>query len=331
MVNQLAISPPHSNQISSTVLSQSLKVLFGQPTTKCCQTANGIEVHLKIPVLGGTNQEQIFSGLGKTSQKLGFQTIESDRFLVGALTRKVDFPLKETAYEVYQNLLQLTQDWHLYRIWHYVPYINQETFSLENYRSFCQGRSLAFESFYGGNFTFKLPAASAVGINDNYLVVYFIAGKTKGEYLENPEQVSAYRYPQKYGKRPPSFARGTILINKNRQIGYLSGTASIKSHQSVTLSRIVEQLYTTVDNMSLVFEAMGLVAERQSYGNFMPDPDRYSRAFKVYLRSADDLPLVRSLFPRVIMSVADDRLVYLQSDICRAELDLEIEAVIKER
>jgi chorismate lyase/3-hydroxybenzoate synthase len=71
----------------------------------------------------------------------------------------------------------LTKDWNLYRVWNYVPYINEEAFDLENYRSFCKGRSLAFEAFYGEDFNVKMPAASAVGINDNKLVLYFIAGK----------------------------------------------------------------------------------------------------------------------------------------------------------
>jgi len=261
----------------------------------------------------------------------GFFLLESEESLVGGVVLDVDFPLEKDIYDVYLSFLEITQNWHLYRIWHYVPFINQETQGIENYRSFCKGRSLAFEHYLGSDFDRKLPAASAVGIDDTKLVMYFLAGKTPGIHLENPEQVSAYQYPQIYGPRPPSFARGTRVNLAGRRVGYLSGTASIKGHQSVTLGDTADQLYTTLDNMSLIFESMGFVNERHSYGSYFPDADDYQRSFKVYIRHLADMKYVQNLFSQMIGLRADDRVLYLQSDICRSELNLEIEAVISER
>ena len=331
MVNQPPIQPQMSD--GSVQLSQrkSLQVLFGREETKCVQTSDSINVHVKIPVLGEESREKIFSCPGRMYQKFGFHILESDDYFVGAMTRQVEFPLEKATYEVYMDFLELTKSWNLYRVWHYVPYINEETSSLENYRSFCKARSLAFEAFYGEGFNVELPAASAVGINDNHLVMYFVAGKDPGKHVENPEQIAAYKYPKRYGPRSPSFARGTVLSRDHKQVGFLSGTASIKSHESVTLSDMTEQLYTTVDNMSLVFEEMGLLFERQSYGNLMPDPEKHNRAFKVYIRRAEDAAHIRELFPKLIVVAKEDHIIYLQSDICRFELDIEIEAIIEER
>jgi chorismate lyase/3-hydroxybenzoate synthase len=311
--------------------TQSLRVRFGQNQTACITTGNTVDLSVKIPILGQHDTEYIISQPGQIYQKLGFQIVETaDRF-AGALVKEVDFPLEQSAYEIYLNFLELTKDWNLYRVWNYVPYINEEAFDLENYRSFCKGRSLAFEAFYGEDFNVKMPAASAVGINDNKLVLYFIAGKETAANTENPEQVPAFNYPKQYGPRSPSFARGTVVHQDGKRVGYLSGTASIKSHESVTLRNISEQLHTTLDNMSLVFERMGLLHERLSYHGTMPDPAKYDRTFKVYIRHLEDVEYVRNLFSQSIFASEDDHILYLRSDICRSELDLEIEAIITER
>lgn len=311
--------------------TKSLRALFGQDETYCRQNGNNIDLFLKIPSLGQQKTEYLLSSPGRTYQKLGFNIVETADRVTGALVKEVTFALEEAAYEIYLDFLELTQNWKLYRVWNYVPYINEESFGMENYRAFCKGRSLAFESFYGQNFNVKLPAASAVGIDDNKLVLYFIAGKGTPTHIENPEQIPAFSYPQQYGPRSPSFARGTVVLEHGKQIGYVSGTASIKGHQSVTLRDVTEQLHTTIDNMSLVFERMGLLFERMSFGGTMPDPAKYDRHFKVYIRRESDAEYIREVFERSILASEEDRIIYLRSDICRFELDLEIEAIVEEK
>lgn len=311
--------------------TQGIRVWFGQKQTSCFSTGNFIDLFLKIPAFGSQNTEYLPSAPGYIYQKSGFYLMETAESLVGALVKEVDFPLEETSYEIYLNFLELTQDWDLYRVWNYVPYINEETLGLENYKSFCKGRSLAFEAFYGSTFNMKMPAASAVGINDNKLVLYFIAGKQRATNLENPEQIPAFYYPKQYGPRSPSFARGTLVYQQDKRVGYLSGTASIKSHESVTLRNISEQLHTTLDNMSLVFERMGFVHERMSFYGMMPDPAKYDRSFKVYIRHQEDTDYICNLFSQSIFACEEDHILYLRADICRSELDLEIEAIIQEK
>ncbi len=311
--------------------TKTLQVFFGREETSCVSSENNIDLYVKIPVLGQDSRERIAAYDGRIHSRLGFQLLESESYLAGVLVKEIDFPLEKAAYEAYMDFLELTKDWNLFRVWNYIPYINDETSALENYKSFCQGRSLAFEAFYGVDFEVKLPAASAVGINDRKLVLYFMAGKAAAIHIENPEQVSAFKYPRKYGPRSPSFARGTLVNIADKRVGYLSGTASIKSHQSVTLSDVTEQMYTTLDNMSLVFANMGLVHERMSFGSLMPDSAQYDRFFKVYIRHEADAKIVRELFPQSILATEEDHIIYLRSDICRSELDIEIEAIIQNK
>lgn len=322
---------PHRELLQERVREETpinVRCLYGQDRSYIQREGNEIQIHMKIPALGDENSESLFTvPSGRVYQDGDFYLVETPTRLVGALIRPIDFPLEPHAFAVYQSLLRITQSWNFFRIWNYVPYINQDSFGMENYKSFCKGRSLAFEEYFGQGFEVQLSAASAVGINDNNLVLYFVAGKEEGMHVENPEQVAAFRYPQQYGPRAPSFARGTLVQNGDRT-GYISGTASIKSHESVTLSSISEQLYTTIDNISLVFERMGLLTDRMSYS--VPLPDRhYQRQFKVYIRHEKDVPLIRRQFEQMIGLSDVDSVLYLRADICRAELDLEIESVVQ--
>jgi chorismate lyase/3-hydroxybenzoate synthase len=316
--------------VSETLKNQYIRAFFGQAQTYCLTRENCIDLYLKIPIFGQQGTEEIIFQPGRVYQKLGFHIIETEDSLAGALIKEVNFPLEESVYKIYLDFLKLTQGWNLFRIWNYVPYINDETLALENYKSFCKGRSLAFETFYGQDFCVKMPAGSAVGINDNKLVLYFIAGKERGSYFENPQQVPAYHYPKQYGPRSPSFSRGTLIAKDGKQIGYVSGTASIKGHQSMAIGDVTEQLHITLDNISLVCEQMGLI-ERKSFSGVMPDPVKYNRSFKVYLRHEANASYICDLFSQIILSTQEEHIIFLQADICRSELDIEIEAIFHEK
>lgn len=152
----------HAASTSVEPSTKSLRALFWQNETYCRKNGNNIDLFLKIPALGQLKTEYLLSSLGRTYQKLGFNIVETEDRVAGALVKKVTFPLEDAAYEIYLDFLELTQNCNLYCVWNYVPYINQESFGLENYRSFCKGRSLAFETFYGRKFNVKLPAARSL-------------------------------------------------------------------------------------------------------------------------------------------------------------------------
>ena len=302
-----------------------LNISFGKRQTRQFVKNDTINLEVKIPLIDeqSINLSDVNLGeINRSSSKGSFQLIETNQQLVGVAVQYAPFPLKDSVYDIYAELFQITKGWNLCRIWNYVPYINSERGELENYKSFCQGRSLAFEEFYGENFEVKLPAGTAVGIEEDVYVIYFVATKDPIVHVENPEQVPAFYYPRQYGPRSPSFARGTLAAIGDKHVGYISGTASIKGHKTVHQGDIVQQFYTTLDNIKLVCQQMG-------YGNELPDPKLYDCHFTVYLRQMSDLPTVQEMIGKNLPSSA--HVIYLHSDICRKDLDLEIEATISER
>lgn len=316
---------PITPDTQATMSYGGLNICFGQRQTRQSIENNAINLDIKIPILDqkSINLPCIRLGkINKTYSQGSFQLIETNQQLIGACVKSTPFPLNDSISDIYRELLQITAGWNLCRIWNYVPYINDEGRGVENYKSFCQGRSLAFEEFYGKDFEVKLPAGTGVGIEDDVYIIYFIATKNPVLHVENPEQVPAFHYPREYGPRSPSFARGTLATIEDKQVGYISGTASIKGHQTVHQGDIVQQFYTTLDNIKLVCQQMG-------YGNELPAPQGYDCEFTVYLRHRSDLPIVREMVDQNLPS--SSHVIYLDSNICRADLDLEIEATITER
>ena len=55
---------------------------------------------------------------------------------------------------------------------------------------------------------------------------------------------------------------------------------------------------------------------------------QWARHFKVYLRRGDDLAAAKAALEGMLV-FPDDRVSWLRSDICRAELDIEIEATLR--
>ena len=191
---------------------------------------------------------------------------------------------------------------------------------LENYRLFCRGRSLAFEQHCGRGFKAQLPSASAVGSKSAALTVVFAACPTLPRHVENPLQVPAYNYPSDYGPRAPSFSRATVVAGPEHATVFISGTAAIRGHASVAPQNLRSQLACTLENLAGISAACGLGPELDRGG-------RAARHFKVYLRHAADLPVVAATLAERLLA-ATDQVSYLQADLCRAPLLVEIEATL---
>lgn len=279
---------------------------------------------LSIPVLGGAEGETLFAGLYPGSRVGSFALFSAGDWLVGRciVPQSPTFTLQVEG--IYTELLALTaaRGLHAVRIWNYVPEINSEgAEGLETYRAFCQGRSLAFEH---AGWTGPLPAASAVGGAPGMLAVVFAASRERPLARENPEQVPAFEYPIDYGPRPPSFSRATQVTADGQRWTFISGTAAIKGHASQCLGDFAGQLACALHNLSIVSRACGL---GDRLGADMPAPSK--RHFKIYLRRAADIDVVRNVMEGEWLR-SGDRVCWLHTDICRAELLVEIEATVVE-
>lgn len=206
---------------------------------------------------------------------------------------------------------------HLLRVWNYLPDINRDSDGTERYRQFNRARRHAL-SACGRAVRGNVPAASALGAaSGSPLVVYFLAGREAPAFLENPRQRSAYRYPRQYGSHPPVFSRATLLRQRAALTLFISGTASIVGHRSIHVGDTAAQTRETLANIAALLEEANRVerAARFSLG---------SLACKVYVRRPADLPVIRAELAAALEP--GSKVIYLQADICRQDLLVEIEA-----
>lgn len=209
---------------------------------------------------------------------------------------------------------------HLLRLWNSLPGINACGGGIERYRQFNAGRQQAFLDARYAAFE-GAPAASALGTREGPFCVRFLAGRTPPVAIENPRQVSAYHYPRDYGPKSPTFSRAALVEAGGGQVALLvSGTASIVGHASVHAGDVEAQTRETLANLHAVIAA----AHARTSARF----ELRDAHCTVYVRHAAQAAEVRRVLEHALgaHSTAAHGAVYLQGDICRSELLVEIEA-----
>ena len=236
------------------------------------------------------------------------QTLRDDEHGVEAASR--------AAYETLFATLDALGYPHLLRVWNHIGEINAEQDGLERYRSFNIGRQNAFLAHGRGVAGGSVPAASALGAQAGAaLAVYALALREAPRAIENPRQTSAYHYPAQYGPRAPTFSRAALTDIGGPAL-FISGTASIVGHRSLHADDVAEQTREVLRNIEALLQ--------QARAQGAPAWQLRDLDCKVYLRHAADLDRVRHVFRQAVGT--DARALYLHADICRADLQVEIEA-----
>lgn len=261
-------------------------------------TSQPISYSAQGAVASARSDEVLFGSL----QVQETQGASLDSLIYAAYTKLFDF----VDHEGYSNLI---------RIWHYLPHITEDADGLERYQRFSAGRHEAFMAKRGG--VGQPPAACALGSQGGPLIIYFITARgSSGTPVENPRQMSAYRYPRQYGSRSPTFSRASLASPGGDPLLFISGTASIVGHQSMHLGDPAAQTHETVANIR------ALLAQTSEAGF---QPAHIGLRLKVYVRHAEHFSVVRDIVTESFGPLT--QAVYLQADICRAELLLEIEGI----
>lgn len=228
--------------------------------------------------------------------------------------------LAERAYRDVFATLDQTGFHHPLRLWNYLPHINGDADGLERYRRFNAGRQQAF--LQAGRPAFEgAPAACALGPREGPLTVAFVAGRHAPRPVENPRQVSAYHYPADHGPRSPTFSRAALADAGGGRVALMiSGTSSIVGHETRHAGDVAAQTRETLANLRAVLQA----AQAHTSARF-----RLAGLHGVvYLRHAEHLPLVRAELEAAVGAEAPllRDAVWLEADICRRDLSVEIEA-----
>lgn len=241
-------------------------------------------------------------------------------FMSMAVANHGDDDPMAASHDAYEHMLAFARaqgyPW-LLRLWNFLPQINHGEGDRERYRRFCLGRNLALEE--AGIPESELCAATAVGTDGERLLIHCLAGRGRGVPIENPRQVAAYHYPRLYGPRSPSFARAFGLDLGPAGTGlFVSGTASIVGHRTIHPGELMPQVDETLLNLQAL---LGEAAERLD----APGLARFNgdSLLRVYLRAPerwDEVAArIRACWPEV-------HLAGLAADICRHDLEVEIEA-----
>jgi chorismate lyase/3-hydroxybenzoate synthase len=232
---------------------------------------------------------------------------------------------RDTAQQAYRQLLDFVaqrRERHVLRMWNYLGAINHGADDAERYKQFCDGRAAGMGDFFSEGF----PAATAIGHHATThalqagalqaaplqaipLQVYLLACDQAGERVENPRQVSAWRYPRQYGRTPPSFARAMNLPASDALA--ISGTAAVVGHASAHAQDLQAQLLETFANLDALLDRAGMVAGFDTHS-----------PLKAYVRDPVDAATVREFIQQRLPGVP---VLLLHGDICRRELLVEID------
>lgn len=245
--------------------------------------------------------------------------VETGDAILGTMRREATADVEAATLDAYREMLAFVRGAgqpHFLRIWNHLADINETEDGLERYRRFSVGRHEAFREA-GYRFENDLPAASAVGSHDDALTIYFVASHRKPVAIENRRQVSAFAYPPQYGPKSPSFSRASIVDWGSRSQLFLSGTASIVGHESVHIGDVGKQLDETFRNIDELLDRASSATSKSFTRETMT-------SMKVYVRNPEDAPGIESLIKAMLPALP---VIYVEADICRKELLLEIEAI----
>lgn len=242
--------------------------------------------------------------------------------------------LEDAAYLVYQQLFDWLKDEQLHplRIWNRVPDINRGadasgSGSEERYKLFNKGRRRAWLEYDPSLKT--ICAATCVGkTGEDVIDVWCLATSHRVIHLENPQQISFLDYSAKYGT-PPSSRRGTLHLTPNGYEIWISGTASITGEDNRfagdhEAKDVQKQTVQTLENIQLLISDENL---KYHYADWNPHKLHLAQLeqVRVYYRSSKDLEAIQQTLVSSGLAEAE----YVQADICRKPLDVEIEGMMK--
>jgi chorismate lyase / 3-hydroxybenzoate synthase len=302
-------------------------VMYGQNTGQPPDPGGCPVIALDLPQLNEPPMAEVWTSTLPVAyhQVEGIHFAMNDEVLFGSLQLEEhpDTPVDIITYTGYRRLLLQIRALgypHLLRVWNYFPRINLESDGFERYQRFCVGRHRALAEGLL-DFPRALPAGTAIGTASGPLTIYFLAARKSAMHIENPRQMNAYEYPPVYGPCSPSFARATL---KTSFTGgphlFLSGTASVVGHASQHIGEPHCQTRQILHNLTTLTRHT-----EQLHGFTCGQMDRQA-LLKVYIRHPEHLSAIADILKQELPDRT--QILYLQGDICRRELLVEVEGIL---
>lgn len=204
------------------------------------------------------------------------------------------------------------------RQWNYIEKITEFHEDRQNYQAFNDARSVLYDQTEWEN---GFPAATGIGTQWGGIMIDLNATlacneETEITPIDNPLQVAAHAYSQTLllgktdealsRKTTPKFERAKQVTQCGDGVLYVSGTAAIRGELSLEGMGIEEQTRITIENINVLTD------------------NRPLSILRVYLKNTEELDRAKAVIQKLC---PNQPAVYLQADVCREELLIEIEGI----
>lgn len=251
---------------------------------------------------------------------------------MGLSSEKEHLPLTDQIHFSFEAVLRILEQEgmtlaDIVRQWNYVPRIleiqKDGEKQLQHYQVFNEIRQMYYSA---SAFADGYPSATGIGTSFGNYDLDFFALKCSPSVekigLSNPMQQDAYKYEQSFlvgdtltgqTKKTPLFERAKILKSKERVLIFISGTASIIGQETIGIGDVKRQTEITINNIHELISRLD-VPQKTHF--------TYLRA---YIKNINDFQAVRTICEN---SFTDIPISYLQADVCRDNLLVEMEGAV---
>ena len=213
------------------------------------------------------------------------------------------------------------------RQWNYIENILDFEGPHQNYQIFNDARSRYYRDQFAKT---GYPAATGIGMKSGGLVIEYIAFKnsdTRSISIDNPAQIPAHQYDQNYlkglpvnqVKTTPKFERGRYLSIRGKEFVFISGTAAISGEKTAYPGNPKQQTCLTIENIDR------LTSEENLKRNNIKAATITFDYLRIYAKDRKDFERVKE---ECMHRYGNAPCVWIQADICRNELLVEIEGII---
>jgi enamine deaminase RidA (YjgF/YER057c/UK114 family) len=267
----------------------------------------------------------------KIPGKLAFVEHEQEKYLYLTGVWSDEEDIKKGALLNYERINRILKQSRfkpedVFRYWLYLKNINGK----ERYAQLNQARTEYFKnlsfsrrwSITGRN---SYPSSTGIGTKGPNVLIELVAlqGGAQLIPIENPFQTHTDKYSkgQSVGNYTPKFCRAMVLKTDSFTKIFVSGTASIVGGETRHLGDVNAQTKETINNIKRLISKDNL----NHYGLNKSAGLKDFLQLRVYIKKRDHFKKIRSICEKNFPNIP---ILYLNADICRDELLVEIEGLV---
>jgi enamine deaminase RidA (YjgF/YER057c/UK114 family) len=323
----------------SHIIGKSVSETFGEDCPAYTVTVHPPERPLKVVVEAGYVDIRSCKVTTRFRNSIPYVVMESDKekevWAGGMASGLFCDDTRKAAKAAFDQMRAILEAEHMsfndiVRQWNYIGDILQVKNELQNYQVFNEVRSETYHKF---RTIHSYPAATGIGLKFGGVILDFCAVKSENNLkiiaIDNPDQIRPYDYGQqvlkgkttdgKGIKQPPQFERAVLLNNNQGSTLFVSGTASIIGQDTIGIDDVEKQTVVTIENISRLTDEKRI---GHLTGNSVPDTGRMI-LLRVYIKYQKDFRKVKAICEDYFPGVPA---VYIEADVCRDNLLVEIEA-----